>query len=126
MDLFRHRATARLTATLLLAAFAAIAARAGTGVDLPKTVQFNRDIRPIFSDNCYACHGPDKDKRKAHLRLDTRDGLFTAIESIYPIVPGNLEKSEVFRRITTLDPDGLMPKSKTGQKLSSHQIDLIK
>jgi hypothetical protein len=89
-------------------------------------VRFNRDIRPIFSDNCYACHGPDKDKRKAHLRLDTRDGLFTAIESTYPIVPGNLEKSEVFRRITTHDPDDVMPKSKTSKKLSSQQIDLIK
>src|SRR5579864_6120827 len=43
---------------------------------LPQIIDFNRDIRPIFADNCYACHGPDKNKRKADLRLDTHDGLF--------------------------------------------------
>src|ERR1700722_19005460 len=74
-------------------------------------VQFNRDVRPIFSDNCYSCHGPDKGKRKANLRLDTKDGLFSAIETRFPILPGKPEQSEIFRRITTHDPDDLMPKS---------------
>ncbi len=89
-------------------------------------IRYNRDIRPIFSDNCFSCHGPDKNKRKAKLRLDTRDGLFAAIDNVYPVVPGKPEESDVFRRITTHDPDDLMPKSKTGAALTPRQIDLIK
>jgi len=89
-------------------------------------IGFNRDIRPILTDNCFSCHGPDKGKRKAHLRLDTKDGLFTAIETNYPVVPGKPEQSDVYLRITTQDPDDLMPKSKTGEHLSAKQIDLIK
>src|SRR5215510_4415205 len=67
--------------------------------DLPTKVEFNRDIRPILSENCYQCHGPDKNARKADLRLDTKDGLFTAIDGNTPVVAGNLEKSEMYRRI---------------------------
>lgn len=93
-------------------------------VDPP--IRFNRDIRPIFSDNCYSCHGPDKGKRKAGLRLDTKEGLFSAIQTNYPVVPGKPDQSEIFQRITTHDPDDLMPKSKTGQTLSPRQIDLIR
>jgi len=89
-------------------------------------IQFHRDIRPILADNCFTCHGPDKGKRKAHLRLDTRDGLFSAIDKSYPIVPSKPEQSDVYRRITTRDPDDLMPKTQTGQRLAPQQIDLIK
>src|SRR5437762_1390547 len=94
--------------------------------DLPAKVEFNRDIRPILSENCYQCHGPDKNARKADLRLDTRDGLFTAIDGNTPIAPGNLDKSELYRRIVTTDRDDLMPKPKSGKKLSAKQIALIK
>jgi hypothetical protein len=90
------------------------------------TVKFNRDIRPILSDNCFSCHGPDKNKRKAKLRLDTREGLFGTIEDRSTVVPGKPAKSELFRRITTHDPDEIMPKNKTGQTLSPAQIELIK
>src|SRR5665213_1228828 len=89
-------------------------------------VQFNRDIRPILTDNCFACHGPDKDRRKAHLRLDTHDGLFSAIETNHPVVPGHPEQSEIYRRLTTTDPDDLMPKSKAGKPLPATQIAMIK
>lgn len=89
-------------------------------------VQFNRDIRPIFADNCLSCHGPDKNKRKANLRLDTRDGLFTAIETNYPVVPGKPMQSELYLRLITTDPDDRMPKSKTGETLAPAQIALIK
>lgn len=91
-----------------------------------QSVQFNRDIRPIFADNCYTCHGPDNNRRKAKLRLDTKDGLFSPLDSDYPVVPGKPDKSQVYLRITSTDPDDRMPKSKTGQTLSPHQIDLIK
>src|SRR2546422_42583 len=61
----------------------------------PKEIQFNRDIRPILSENCFACHGPDKNQRKAKLRLDVRD---VALEK-GAIVPGKLSESELVRRI---------------------------
>src|SRR5215471_13093226 len=66
------------------------------------SVDFNRDIRPIFSENCYACHGPDQNKRKAGLRLDKKEDAFRQLESgNYAIVPGDLAKSKLFYRITT-------------------------
>jgi len=123
---FEFRSLGLLTATTCLVAGslgirAAQAAAATLG-----PVAFNRDIRPILSDNCYSCHGPDKDKRKAKLRLDTHDGLFDAIKDRRPIVPGKPDQSEMFRRITSTDPDELMPKSGSGKTLSVRQIALIK
>jgi hypothetical protein len=102
--------------------------RAGltTSLAAVEPIRFNRDIRPIFSDNCLSCHGPDKARRKASLRLDTREGLFSAIEGRFPIVPGKPDQSEVYQRITTHDPDDRMPKSKTGQTLTPGQIEAIK
>jgi len=94
--------------------------------DLPAKVEFNRDVRPILSENCYQCHGPDKNARKADLRLDTKDGLFAPIDGNSPIVPGNLDKSELYRRIVTTDRDEVMPKPKSGKKLTAKQIALIK
>src|SRR5688572_14136035 len=78
---------------------------------LPKVVEFNRDIRPILSDNCFACHGPDKNTREADLRLDVEAGAFGKSGEIYPVVPGKPQSSEVFRRISTTDPDDHMPPS---------------
>ncbi len=113
----------------LVSTFAAALALWGgvtAGVAAEAPVQFNQDIRPILADNCYTCHGPDSGKRKANLRLDTRQGLFSAIETNYPVVPGKPEESEIYRRITTDDPDDLMPKSHDGQRLPDKQIALIK
>ena len=105
---------------------AALACHSAFAVSLPKTVEFNRDIRPILADNCFACHGPDKNKRKANLRLDTQEGLFAEIGGRHLVVPGKTKESELFRRITTHDADDLMPKSKTGARLSITQVELIK
>ena len=81
----------------------------------PSTINFNRDIRPIFSENCYACHGPDSNKRKAGLRLDRKEEAFKKLDSgVIPIVPGKLAESEIIRRITTDDDDDRMPPLKSG------------
>ena len=67
-------------------------------------LSFNRDIRPILSNNCYQCHGPDSNARKANLRLDNEAGSRAELKSgAQPIVPGNLADSELIYRITTED-----------------------
>src|SRR5262245_46126224 len=69
-------------------------------------IDFNRDIRPIFAENCYACHGPDKNKRKAGLRLDRQEEAFAKLESgAFAIVPGDVSKSELLKRIVSTDDD---------------------
>src|SRR5712672_1916734 len=87
-----------------------------------KSIDFNRDIRPIFSENCYACHGPDKNKRKADLRLDTKDGLFSVHDDRPNVIPAKPDQSELFRRITTTDPAERMPDPKSNKKLADRQI----
>ncbi|MFO0013044.1 MAG: c-type cytochrome domain-containing protein, partial [Planctomycetota bacterium] len=68
-------------------------------------VQYNRDIRPILSENCFACHGPDVNKRAADLRLDVRD---VALEK-GAIVPGQPDASSLLQRIFSTDPSDVMP-----------------
>jgi hypothetical protein len=94
----------------------------------PKSqIGFNHDIRPILADNCYACHGPDAEKRKAGLRLDLKEGAFAQLKSDnYAIVPGDPAKSELIARLETQDEDELMPPRKTGKQLTATQIDLLK
>src|SRR3954468_11294314 len=74
-------------------------------------LQFNRDIRPILSDRCFKCHGPDKGSRKASLRLDLAEEAFAVRKksSKYAIVPGKPEQSLVCQKIFSKDPDDLMP-----------------
>jgi len=93
---------------------------------LPAVIEFNRDIRPILSDNCFQCHGPDKAKRKAELRLDTEAGAFADLGETRAIVPGEPERSEVFRRITTMDKQRHMPPAKSGPKLTERQMQLFR
>jgi hypothetical protein len=99
---------------------------AGAADTLPDRIQFDRDIRPILSENCFACHGPDKGKRKAKLRLDTQDGALADHDGRRPIVPGDLAKSELYRRITSTDEDEHMPPPESGKKLTERQIKLLK
>ena len=67
-------------------------------------VEFNRDIRPILSDKCYTCHGPDKANRKTKLRFDTEAGAKQDLGGHFAIVPGDPAKSELIRRITADKP----------------------
>jgi len=83
-------------------------------------VDFDRDIRPILADNCFACHGPDEAKRKAKLRLDVRAGLADAVR------PGNPAASELIRRISSDDEAELMPPPKSGKKLSAAQRNMLR
>src|SRR6185436_296703 len=92
-----------------------------------KPIEFNRDIRALLSDNCFACHGPDENKRKAKLRLDVKeDALKPAKSGDLAIVPGDLKKSQLIARITSKDEEEVMPPPKTGKKLTPAQIDLLK
>jgi hypothetical protein len=91
------------------------------------TVQFNRDIRPILSDNCFACHGPDKGKRKADLRLDTKDGAFAElISGAFALVPKKPGQSELYLRISHKNPRKRMPPSGSGKSLSARQVELLR
>ena len=89
-------------------------------------VQFNRDIRPIFSDTCFACHGPDENKVKGKLRLDSLDAARKGGKSGEPaITPGHPEKSEVMKRLLTKDTDDHMPPADFHKVLSKAQIALV-
>ena len=75
-------------------------------------ISYNRDIRPILSDKCFLCHGPDANTRKVGLRLDLQEGAFAELtinKGHFAIVPGSPEESELIRRIESTDPAVLMP-----------------
>src|SRR4051812_44660619 len=92
-----------------------------------KTIDFNRDIRPILSENCYQCHGPDKNKRKADLRLDTKDGLFTELSDSTPVIPGKPQDSDLLRRIALpTDDEDHMPPAKSNKALKPEQVATIR
>src|SRR5438067_5150741 len=85
-------------------------------------IQFNRDIRPILSENCFACHGPDKNQRKAKLRLDVRE---VAIEK-EAFFPGKPDQSKLVERIFTTDTDDVMPPPKSRKQLTAAQKETLK
>ena len=87
---------------------------------LAQEVDFNRDVRPILSQNCYVCHGPDKEHRKAKLRLDTEEGFKKVFSKDNP------KDSEIIHRITSHDPDEIMPTPESGQSLSDEEIKILK
>ena len=88
---------------------------------LPETVQFNRDIRPLLSNNCFLCHGPDEGRRKAKLRLDVEAEAKKEV-----IVAGDVTDSEFWARITSTDPDEMMPPPESKKQLTAHQKALLK
>ncbi|MCE9611772.1 MAG: PSD1 and planctomycete cytochrome C domain-containing protein [Chthoniobacter sp.] len=91
------------------------------------TVNFNRDVRPILSDKCFACHGPDEKKRDSKLRLDIRDQAVKPAESgDTAIVPGKPEASQMIVRLTTKDRDDVMPPLKTHKTVSPQEIATLR
>ena len=91
----------------------------------PGEIDFTRDIRPLLSDNCFACHGPDLKQIKADLRLDTREGAISDLGGYSAVVPGKPSDSELVVRILSDDEDDLMPPPDSGKKLNSHQKALL-
>src|SRR4051794_8901921 len=90
-------------------------------------VEFNRDVRPILSNNCYLCHGPDKNQLQAGLRLDKREIATSKLESGQTaIVPNDPVTSSLIARITSDDPDLVMPPRDSGKSISAAQIEILK
>jgi len=90
------------------------------------TVDFDRDIQPILSENCYQCHGPDANARKAKLRLDRKEGALGKNEDGRAIVaPGKPADSELITRILSTDSDEVMPSPKSNKKLTAAQKELL-
>src|SRR5688572_16749376 len=89
-------------------------------------VSFNMQVRPVLSDRCWSCHGPDENKRKAKLRLDTKEGALAETDGYFIIKPGEPEKSEVYKRLTSSDPDEQMPPPDSHLSVSKEEVELIR
>ncbi len=89
------------------------------------TSDFIKDIQPILSGKCFQCHGPDENGRKAHLRLDQKDGLFSTRKKGAVVTPGEPSESLMFHRIITEDPDEIMPPPETKKPLTDAEKQLI-
>lgn len=128
-----HNPVVSLTALLLGSAFMqyiGATARANdapaTDKPIPDKILFNQHVRPILSDKCFACHGFDSKKRQAELRLDTEEGALTGHGDSTPITPGNLDKSEVWKRIIATDSESVMPPKETHKSLTAREIEIVK
>lgn len=96
--------------------------------DVPEELDFNYDVKPILSDKCFACHGPDKTKQKGGLRLDTEQGAYAALKDAagkHAIVPGDLGESDVYTRLISQDPEMKMPPVSSNLKLSVREVAVL-
>lgn len=91
-----------------------------------ESIDFQRDIRPILSENCFQCHGPDENTREADLRLDQAAGAIADLGGYAAIVPGDTDGSELIRRVTSKDPVERMPPAESGKSLTQRQIELLR
>ena len=96
------------------------------GVAANDVVDFRHDIRPILSEYCFSCHGPDEQQREVDLRLDSRSGLFDRRGGKKVVTPGSPDESLIIYRITSDDEDERMPPIDSGKQLEPQQIDLIR
>ena len=108
---------------LALTSAAGLGARSQDKVASAAPIVFNRDIRPILANNCFACHGPDEKKRETDFHFDTREGMFLE-DGI--IVPGSAVKSVLVKKITEPNPKDRMPPPDSGHALTDKQIALLK
>ena len=95
---------------------------------LPETVDYNLHVKPILSDKCFFCHGPDKNSQKAGLELATREGALAALKKAkdkHAIVPGDLANSEIYHRIVTADEHDMMPPKASNRVLSNYEKAIL-
>ncbi len=96
---------------------------------LPEVVDFNFHVKPILSDRCFKCHGPDANTREADLRFDTKEGAFAALgenKDHYAIVAGDVKKSTLIERIYNSDPDDMMPPPESNLSLNEYEKAILK
>lgn len=89
-------------------------------------IDFNRDVRPILSDACFACHGPDAGQRQADLRLDLQEGIFRSVDGVTIVDPKSPDHSELLQRVLSDDPDVMMPPPKSGRTLTPTEKETIR
>lgn len=120
--------TSRISASFLRPTIVAVALAWAVTLQsfAAETIGFNRDIRPILSDKCFFCHGPDAAERKAGFRLDLEESAKGDLGGYRVIVPGRPDTSELFRRITSDDPDDLMPPPDSGKELTTAEIEVLR
>ncbi|WKN45611.1 DUF1553 domain-containing protein [Tunicatimonas pelagia] len=95
---------------------------------IPEELDFNFHVKPILSDRCFACHGPDQNHQEADLRLDTPEGAFAALAESegHAIVPGDLAKSVAYQRVISDDPDDVMPPPESNLVLTEYEKEILK
>src|SRR5262245_42064772 len=109
----------------LLAGFAAGLFLPGLAAAAESAPDFQREVQPLFADRCFRCHGPDEANRKAGLRFDVREGALRERKGKAAIVPGKKEESELWRRITSADPESRMPPPSSNRSLSPREIETL-
>lgn len=117
-----HLSTLALAGVLFSTTGLAVALRAAPAPAPAPTISFNRDIRPLLSENCFHCHGPDQARRKAELQLDVREAALEA----KAFVPGKADESELVRRIYAADPEDRMPPEDSHRNLTEAQKNVLK
>jgi hypothetical protein len=120
---FQKCRTMRCTGTNIVAVAIAFTSH---NIQADDRVRFNRDVLPILAENCYTCHGADEARREADLRLDQRESATSDRDGTRAIVPGSPEKSALWNRIASSDPQVVMPPSKSGRSLSKTQRDVLR
>jgi Protein of unknown function (DUF1553)/Protein of unknown function (DUF1549)/Planctomycete cytochrome C len=121
-----HRKRTKYVGTVLIGCICILGSPGWNQVCAGRPVDFDREIRPILAEHCYACHGPDKQTRKADLRLDRKGDAFRVRAGIAAIVPAKVEESELIRRVASDDPDEVMPPPKFKKRLNSQQIERLR
>jgi len=109
-----------------IAVAAALLSSAGPAHAAEDAIDFARDVRPILSQNCFACHGPDEQSRKAKLRVDTHEAIIAGEPGQAAVVPGKPSESLLMERIASTDPDALMPPPKSGKRLTAKQKETLR
>src|SRR5262245_2305679 len=126
------RAGFLLTCMGLLAALISVSAQtpapASPAAASTRRIDYNWDVRPILSDNCFRCHGPDEKSRQAGLRLDTAEGAYAALRrpGTFAIVPGKPADSQMIFRVTHANAAVRMPPQTTNKVLSEQQIGILR